>query len=450
MRSEHNGCACDAFCFRFPQAHHRQVSSAGVPAVPPVPPRPGGPRGPVGHRVGSAGYRRITLALFAAGMASFAQMYSAQAVLPQLAGEFGVSPARATLAVSATTLMIAVAIVPASVLSERYGRVPVMTVSVAVSTGLGLLIPLSPSFGVLVAARTLQGAAVAGVPAVAMAYLAEEVHRDAIGAAMGRYIAGTTLGGLFGRLVAALAVDVTSWRWALEIAAIGSAVFAAAFVWCAPASRRFVSRGVHPAVVGRNLRTHLRQPALLALFTVGLLLMGGFVSVYNLLGFRLLAPPFALPAAVVGLVFCCYLAGTVGSAMAGRLADRRGRGPMLLAAVGITAAGLALTWPDWLPTILAGVLIFTAGFFAAHAVASGWVGRIAVVHRAEASALYLLGYYTGSAVGGTGAALAYAAGGWTGCVVYVGSLLAVSAGLAVLLLLRGRDRPASAVAETGR
>lgn len=412
---------------------------------------------PSGHRVGSAGYRRLTLALFAAGMASFAQMYSAQAVLPQLAGEFGISPARATLAVSATTLMIAVAIVPASVLSERYGRIRVMTVSAVVSTGLGLLIPLSPTFGVLVAARAVQGAAIAGVPAVAMAYLAEEVHQQAIGAAMGRYIAGTTVGGLFGRLVAALALDVTSWRWALEIAAIGSALFAAAFVVLAPPSRRFVAHSVHPATVGRNLVAHLRQPALLALFALGMLLMGGFVSVYNLLGFRLLAPPFALPAAVVGLVFCFYLAGTVSSAAAGRLADRSGRGPVLLAAVGVTALGLALTGPGWLPTVLAGVLIFTAGFFAAHAVASGWVGRIAVTHRAEASALYLFGYYTGSAVGATGAGVAYAAGGWTGCLLYVGGLLAVSALLAGYLLLRARpgarNGPVSAAgksdAETG-
>ena len=68
-----------------------------------------------GYRRGDAAYRRITLALFAAGMTTFVAMYAVQAVLPELAAEFVLTPAGATLAVSATTGMLALAVIPASV-----------------------------------------------------------------------------------------------------------------------------------------------------------------------------------------------------------------------------------------------------------------------------------------------------------------------------------------------
>ena len=139
-------------------------------------------------------------------MATFISMYSAQAVLPQLAREFDVSPATSALAVSATTGVLAFAIVPASILSERFGRIRVMAASALVSALIGLLIPLAHDLGVVLAGRALQGLTLAGVPAVAMAYLAEEVDGRDLGAAMGRYIAGTTIGGLSGRLVAGLAL----------------------------------------------------------------------------------------------------------------------------------------------------------------------------------------------------------------------------------------------------
>lgn len=396
-----------------------------------------------GYRRGSVGYRSLTLALFAAGMTTFAAMYSAQAALPQLATSYRISVASATLAVSATTSMVALAIIPASVLSERFGRTPVMTICAVTSAVLGLLIPLAPTFGLLVVGRALQGLALAGVPAVAMAYLAEEVQQPAIGAAMGRYIAGTTIGGLTGRLVTSLALDVMSWRWAMEIAAVLALAFTAMFIRLAPRSRRFAPRPIDPLTAVRNVIRQLRNPALACLYLLAFLLMGGFVSIYNLLGFRLLAAPFGLPQSIVGLVFCFYLAGTVTSATAGRLADRHGRWLVLLIAVIVTAVGLLLTLPATLISVLPGLLLFTGGFFAAHAVASGWVGRVATEHRAEAASVYLFCYYLGSAAAGTVAGVVFSRAGWGGAVGYVGILLAVAGLTSVVLAVQSRRSDAA-------
>src|SRR6201999_3184423 len=81
------------------------------------------------HQAGSRGYRRVTAALCSAGLASFAAMYCTQALLPALSAYYRISPAMAALSISLTTGMLALSIVPASVLSERYGRVTVMLIS---------------------------------------------------------------------------------------------------------------------------------------------------------------------------------------------------------------------------------------------------------------------------------------------------------------------------------
>ena len=392
----------------------------------------------LGYRRGDAGYRRITAALFAAGMTTFVAMYCAQAVLPAIAGDFSVSPAASALTVSATTGLLALAIIPASVLSERFGRTTVMTVSAVASALIGLVLPLSPSMGVLVVLRALQGVALAGVPATAMAYLAEEVDRRHLGAAMGRYIAGTTIGGLAGRLVASFTLDLGTWRWALEVAALVALAFTVVFVRLAPASRYFSQQSIGLRATSRAIAQHLRTPALLGLFATGLLLMGSFVSLYNMLGFRLSAAPFNLPDAVVGVIFLMYLSGTVTAAVAGRVAERFGRAGVLLVSEAVTLGGLLLTASSSLSVVLVGVLLFTAGFFAAHAIASGWVGLLAREHRAEASSLYLFAYYVGSSVLGACAGLAFSRGGWGVEVAYIAVFLvaALVVGVAVARLAR--------------
>ncbi|WP_239004066.1 MFS transporter [Nocardia panacis] len=389
--------------------------------------------------------KRIARALFAAGLTTFASMYSAQALLPSLSAAFGATPAHAALAVSLTTGCLALAILPVSALSSRVGRTRVMVWSAVAAAALGLLLPLCPSLQTLLAVRAVQGVALAGVPAVAMAYLAEEIGAAGLGAAMGVYVAGTSVGGLAGRLIPAFALQLSSWRWAEAVIAVAAAGCTLWFVRDLPASRGFVARPSGWRTVAADLVAQVRHRGLLALFGLAFLLMGGFVSVYNFLGYRLTRAPFDLPAGLVGAVFVLYLAGTVTSTLAGRLADRRGPHRVLIGSIALMAAGLVLSIPDWLPTILVGLLLYTAGFFAAHTVASAWVGTLAE-NRGAAASLYLFAYYLGSALVGGSAGIAYAAGGWSGLACGVGGLLVVAA--ALLAILATHTRAVSSPAPT--
>jgi YNFM family putative membrane transporter len=364
-------------------------------------------------------YRRVSVAMFAGGAAVFALLYAPQAVLPHLATSFRVTPAGAALSMSVATAALALAVIPVSALSEAWGRVRVMTVSVGAVVVLAALLPLCPSYPALLVLRALQGVAVAGLPAVSMAYLADEVHPRSLGGAVGMLIAGNSLGGLGGRLVSGFATDLGGWRAGLGAVAALAAACGVAFAVLLPPQRHFRPVPVSGRHLVRSVRGHLGDPALRRLYLAGFLLMGGFVTLYNFLGFRLLRAPFGLSTGAVGLVFLAYLGGTVSSAVAGTMADRHGARRVFGATAGLAVVAALLTLPDALPAVLAGVLLLTVGFFGAHAVASGWIGRLARTDRAQASGLYLFAYYAGSSAGGWLGGVVFGHGGWPATVAYL-------------------------------
>jgi MFS transporter, YNFM family, putative membrane transport protein len=387
---------------------------------------------PAGHAPGTAGYRRLVAAVWAAGVGSFTLLYAPQALLPLLSRDLQVRPSTAALVVSVATGTLALALVPMSALAERVGRTRVMTVALVAAAGLGLLAPLSPTIEVLLLVRGLQGVAIAGLPALAMAHLSEEVRPGAVGGAMGLYVAGNTVGGLSGRLLASSVADVAGWRAGLAAVGVLALGCVVAFrVLLPPPTAAPAVTG--PGVLSGHLRTHLGDPGVRRLCATGFVVMSAFVTVYNFLGYRLLDPPFGLSQTLVGLVFLSYLAGTATAPTAGRLGDRVGRRQVLLGSVVLALAALLLTLSALLPLVLLGLALFTVGFFGAHTSASGMVGNRARTGRSQASALYLLAYYAGSSVGGWVGGLAYEAAGWPGVVGYVAALMVLALGLALLL-----------------
>ncbi|MEU2872453.1 MFS transporter [Streptomyces olivoreticuli] len=366
---------------------------------------------------GGPGYRRTSLALFAAGVATFALLYSTQALLPAISDDLGVTPDQASWTVSAATGGLAVAVVPLSALSERYGRRAMMTASLCVAALVALLVPFAPDLGWLVALRAVQGAALAGLPASAMAYLAEEVRAKALVGAIGLFVAGNSLGGMSGRILAGWVAQAWGWRAGLGAVGVLAVVCAVAFRLLIPKARHFTPATVSPRALARTVGGHLADPLLRRLYAIGALFMTVFGAVYTVIGYRLAAEPFNLPQGVVGSIFLVYLVGTVSSAAAGKLVGRLGRRGALYLAMGTTTLGLLLSLTDSLTAVLLGLVLITAGFFAGHAVASSSVSRTAKTGRAQASALYQTAYYLGSSVGGTLGALAFRSAGWDGTVV---------------------------------
>ncbi|WP_262298494.1 MFS transporter [Microvirga sesbaniae] len=382
---------------------------------------------------GTPAFRRLNLALFAAGFSTFAILYCVQPLLPEFSQEFHVSAAVSSLSLSLSTGLLAVAMLAAGSLSDVWGRKPVMVASLFASALLTLLSAAAPNWASLLVARMLIGVTLSGLPAVAMAYVSEEVDPKSIGLAMGLFIGGNAVGGMAGRIVSGWLTDLGSWRLAIGlIGAVGLASAVAA--WRSlPASAHFQPRPARPAELLGSFREHLRDPGLRALFAEAFLLMGGFVTIYNYLGYRLTEAPYSLSQTAIGAIFSAYLIGTLSSAWIGELAGRLGRRRVLWAMIAIMLAGVALTLFHHMALILAGIVAVTFGFFGAHSVASSWVGSRALTGKAQASALYLFCYYLGSSAIGTLGGVFWIHGGWPGVAALVTLLLAVALVLALWL-----------------
>lgn len=391
-----------------------------------------------GYLPGTAAYRRTLVAAFAAGMSTFVLLYDVQSLLPELVRAYDLTPARATLALSLTTASLAVALLVAGPLSERVGRTPLIHAALWSAALVGLACALAPTWETFLGLRVLQGVTLAGLPAVATAYLREELDPSAHGRAFGLYVGGTALGGMAGRLVTAPVADAFGWRWGVAAAALFALACAAVVARLLPASRHFVPRPAGTAAVLSGMRAALSERALLALYALGACGIGAMVAVFNALGFRLHAAPYGLPIGAISLVFGVYALGSVSSAASGRVADRIGRRATIPAGCAVALLGVWLTLAGSLPVIVLGMAALTVGFFCLHGIASGWVSaraHAAGVGTAQAAALYSFAYYVGSSVFGNLGSAAWSHTGWTG-VVALASALLVTAGAMVAVLRR--------------
>jgi YNFM family putative membrane transporter len=385
---------------------------------------------------GSPAFKRINRAMVFGGFSTFALLYCVQPLMPLLAHQFTLTPAQSSLALSVSTAALAVSLLFSSVLSDRIGRKPMMAAAMLMGAILTLACAFAQNYAQLLTLRALLGFALGGMPAIAMAYLGEEIEGPSLGQSMGLYIAGSAFGGMLGRVITSVLSDFYSWRVALAVMGTAGLYAAWEFRRSLPASHNFrpgQKRGFDALLGG--LRTHLSDAGLPWLFAFSFLLMGCFVSLYNFIGYRLLGAPFGLSQSGVGLLSALYLLGIFSSVWAGRLADRIGRRNVLWLVMMLMLGGLLLTLANSLAVIVLGMGLFTFGFFASHSVASSWVGRRAQAPQALASAIYLFFYYLGSSVLGPVCGMVWSNAGWPGVVILLGGTLGI--GFLIALRLRG-------------
>lgn len=382
---------------------------------------------------GTRAFHKANWALFLAGFITFANLYITQPLLPTFADVFHVSPAVASLSLSVTTFALAVSLIIVSSLSEAWGRKSLMTISIFAASVLTVALAFSPNFEMILGLRVLQGIVFAGLPAIAMAYLGEEMEPASLGVAMGLYISGNSVGGLSGRVIIGTLTDHYNWHIGMMVLGGISLFVSVLFVWMLPSSKHFSPRPLQLKALTKTLLQHLKDLSMLCLYGIGFVLMGSFVTLYNYIGFQLMAPPYNLSATIVGWIFVIYLVGTFSSAWFGSLADRYGRQQMLLLAIAIMLAGAIVTLNGLLTLKIIGITVFTFGFFAAHSIASGWVSRRATHDKAQASSLYLFFYYVGSSVGGTVGGVFWMKYGWVGVIAMIALFLLIACVLSFLL-----------------
>lgn len=404
-----------------------------------VQPQPAPPSETEYLKKGQPAFRRASIALFLSGFSTFSLLYCVQPLMPLFSHDFGVTPAQSSLSLSLATGFLAFSIFCAAAISERFGRRSLMFASLLGSALCTIACALVPDWHMLLIIRALQGFLLGGVPAVAMAYLAEEVDPKGLGASMGLYIAGNAIGGMSGRVVTGTLTEFMSWRPALAVIGLMGLAAAIGFVRLLPPSRHFTPHGgFDPKFHLSAWFGHIRNPALPFLFAISFLVMGAFVTVYNYIGYRLVAAPYELSQTTLSLIFTVYVFGIAASWAAGRMGDRFGAFNVLPFSLFSGAIGCALTLSASLPLIILGIVLLTISFFMSHSLASALVGRLARGTKGHASALYLLTYYLGSSVAGSIGGMFFAAAGWPAVVAFTAGMLvlAIIAGMSAKVLAK--------------
>lgn len=380
---------------------------------------------------GTRPFLAILLSLFLAGFAIFSSLYCVQPMMPFLADFFQISPTQSSFPLSFSTIALALGLIFAGLISDRYGRKSIMVVSLFSTASLLLISSLFPVWEIFLLSRMLIGLAVSGVASVAMTYIGEEIAEKDVGFAMGLYISGTAIGGMGGRLIAGVLLDFISWQTATLVIGCINVLIAMVFYLALPASKHFKPYPMGFNRLMTSFRKNLSDPKLRLLFAQGFILMGCFVSVFNYISYHLLEQPYALSQTWIGLISIAYLSGIYSSPKAARWCQKYGREKVLPAMfvsmlIGVWVMMIASIW-----MVLLGLLIFTFSFFAAHSTASSWVSVQSLQYRAVGSSLYLFCYYMGSSVLGSSSGLTWEYAGWNGIGIEVSVVLLIGIVLAL-------------------
>lgn len=377
------------------------------------------------HELGASLLRPAVTA--AVAFLTLVDLFATQAVLPSLAARYGVSPAAMGTAVNASTFGMAVAALAVALLGARLDRRRGVAVALALLALPTALLAFAPDLATFAALRVAQGLCMATAFSLTLAHLGERCSAEDASGAFAAYVTGNVASNLFGRMAAAAVAD----RAGLDATFFAFAalnLLGAALAW---QTLRGAKMGAMPAPMARVAawRTHLADPRLRAAFAIGFCILFAFIGTFTYVNFVLVSPEYGLSPMALGSVYLVFLPSLIATPLAGRAVAALGLRRAFGAALLLAGAGLPLLLLGSLPALLAGLAIVAVGTFAAQAMATGFVGRVATMDKVAASGLYLASYFLGGLVGTAVLGRLFEAGGWGACVAGVGVALAGALGL---------------------
>jgi len=375
------------------------------------------------------------IAVATTGFCAFLNLYSPQALLPELAREFSASPAEMSSVMTASAAAIALTAPFTGALADVIGRKRVITAAMLVVVIPMGLIALATSLESMIAWRFLQGLLLPPIFAVAIAYVGDEWPTAEVPGVAGLYITGASIGGFAGRFVPGVLADLIGWRsgfLALAVISLAGAVVVAAVL---PRERSFVrSEGLGASV--RQMLRHLRNPQLIATYAIGFGVLFNFIAVFTYVNFHLAAPPYSFSPTLLGTIFVTYLAGSATAPLIGWAVVRFGRRPFILGVLGAWACGALLLLAQPISAIIIGLLLCAVCGMLCQAISTGYVTAIAKEGRSSAVGLYVTAFYVGGSMGALLPGLAWSAAGWPACVAMALAMLAIMTVIAALAYRR--------------
>jgi YNFM family putative membrane transporter len=367
-------------------------------------------------------FRRLAVAT--AGYCTFLHLYGPQALLPELAREFGVGAAQISTMITASTLAIALTAPFTGAAADVLGRKRLIAAAMFAVAVPVLLETFATSPETLIFWRFVEGLLLPPIFTVVLAYVGDEWPRADVAGVAGLYVSASSLGGFSGRLIPGVVGDILGWRYAfLALAAIG---FAGAILVAAklPREKHFKSSEGFLASIRQMLR-HLGNLQLMATYAVGFGVLFNFIAIFTYVSFRLAEPPYDFSPSLLGAVFVTYMAGTIVTPWTGRVVMRYGRRALMIGVISVWLAGLALLLAPPLALIMLGLSLCAACGMLCQATSTGYVTASVTEGRSSAIGLYVSSFYIGGSVGGFAAGALWHAAGWWAVVALCAAVVAM-------------------------
>lgn len=366
------------------------------------------------------------------GFLTLVDLFAVQAILPQLAELYHLSPAQMGLAANGSALGMAIAGPLAAVALRGVARRIGVAASLALLAFPTASLAFAPSLAAFAGLRILQGVFMASAFTLTLSHFAERCDRSDVPRALAAYVTGSVMANLLGRLLASGVADVfgvTSAFLTFSALNAGGAILAfATLTHVAPSAT-----GSNQSGLARAFALHLANPALRRAFALGFLILFAFVGLFSYVGFALVSSQIGLSMREAGFVFLCFLPSLATTPLAGSLDARLGTTPSAAGSLLLALVGALSTLFGDIVAIVCGLALFAAGTFFAQAVVTSFVGRMAAIERAAASGLYLSAYYCGGLAGAGVIGFLYELFGWRAAVGGVGLSLLAATALALLL-----------------
>jgi len=358
-------------------------------------------------------------------------LFAAQAILPSLQREFGVSRAAMGFAVNASTFGMAAAGLAVGIFGRNLDRRNGIWISLALLAVPTMLLSTTRDLAIFAGLRVAQGLCMATAFTLTMAHLAEHFPADRATGALAAYVTGNVASNLFGRILSAAVADLGGLSINFQTFALLN-LAGAALVWTT------LKRTEH-MMPGRRMRSHaswrsvLGNRGLQSMLAIGFLILFVFIGTYTYVNFRLVE--LGLSPMQLGLVYFVFLPSLLTTPLGGLVSRRLGAGAGIMLTLFLAVLGLIALLSASLAAVLAGLAVIAIGTFLAQALATSEVGRIAATEKAAASGAYLASYYTGGLFGSLVVGQIYDRFGWNISVLTLAAMLMLAMLLAVPLCI---------------
>lgn len=228
-------------------------------------------------------------------------------------------------------------------LSDRFGRRPIMLAGLLAITAFGFASAVAPTFGLLMAVQAIAGFGIASLLSSGYAVAADAFPRERRAWAVGVISIGQPMAWVFGLPLIGLVADSFGWRWSFIAVPMLFSLVGIAFLRWVPGPARYESMGRIATLPLAGLGEVLRNRSARSWILSELMAYSGWSGTLVYLGAYYITVHDQSTAATGILLAMTALGFVAGSLLSHRTASRLGAKPTILLGAGLSSAVLIAT-----------------------------------------------------------------------------------------------------------